>query len=82
VIGKCTGTPLRVFLDRIGADTTAKYVGFECVYGSYEGLDMRGAMHPRTIMAFRLADEILRVKYGYPFKISHRSGFWTDCGYN
>ncbi len=69
MIGKWTGTPLRVFLERIGADTTAKYVGFECADGYYEGMDMPSALHPQTIMAFRLADEILPVKYGYPFKI-------------
>ena len=40
MIGKWTGTPLRVFLERIGADTTAKYVGFECADGYYEGMDM------------------------------------------
>jgi len=60
---------LYAILQRIGADTTAKYVGFECADGYYEGLDMPTAMHPQTLMAFRLADEILPTKYGYPFKI-------------
>ncbi len=27
------------------------------------------ALHPQTLMAFRLSDEILPRKYGYPFKI-------------
>jgi len=69
MIGKWSGTPLRVFLERIGADTTAHYVGFECADGYYEGIDMPTALHPQTIMAFRLSDEILPWKYGYPFKI-------------
>lgn len=69
MIGKWSGAPLREFLTRIGADTTAKYVGFECADGYYEGLDMPTAMHPQTMMAFRLSDEILPQKYGYPFKI-------------
>ena len=69
MIGKWTGTPLRVFLERIGADTTAKYVGFECADGYYEGMDMPTALHPQTIMAFKLSDKILPEKYGYPFKI-------------
>ncbi len=69
MIGKWSGTPLREFLTRIGADTTAKYVGFECADGYYEGLDMPTAMHPQTMMAFKLSDEILPQKYGYPFKI-------------
>jgi DMSO/TMAO reductase YedYZ molybdopterin-dependent catalytic subunit len=69
MIGKWSGTPLREFLTRIGADTTARYVGFECADGYYEGLDMPTAMHPQTLMAFRLSDEILPTRYGYPFKI-------------
>jgi DMSO/TMAO reductase YedYZ molybdopterin-dependent catalytic subunit len=69
MIGKWTGTPLRTFLARIGADTTARYVGFECADGYYEGIDMPTALHPQTIMAFRLSDEILPTRYGFPFKI-------------
>ncbi|MGA3403008.1 MAG: molybdopterin-dependent oxidoreductase [Acetobacteraceae bacterium] len=69
MIGKWSGTPLKTFLERIGADTTAKYVGFECADGYYEGMDMPTALHPQTLMAFRLSDEILPRKYGYPFKI-------------
>ena len=69
MIGKWTGTPLSTFLQRIGADTTAKYVGFECADGYYEGIDMPTALHPQTIMAFSLSDETLPTKYGFPFKI-------------
>ncbi|HXT80769.1 MAG TPA: molybdopterin-dependent oxidoreductase [Acetobacteraceae bacterium] len=69
MIGKWTGTPLRTFLERVGADTTARYVGFECADGYYEGIDMPTALHPQTIMAFKLSDEILPRRYGYPFKI-------------
>ncbi len=69
MIGKWTGTPLSVFLQRIGADTTARYIGFECADGYYEGIDMPTALHPQTIMAFGLADEALPVEHGYPFKI-------------
>jgi DMSO/TMAO reductase YedYZ molybdopterin-dependent catalytic subunit len=69
MIGKWTGTPLHVFLERIGADTTARYVGFECADGYYEGLDMQTALHPQTLMAFKLADEVLPREHGFPFKI-------------
>jgi DMSO/TMAO reductase YedYZ molybdopterin-dependent catalytic subunit len=69
MIGKWTGTPLRTFFERIGADTTARYVGFECADGYYESMDMATALHPQTIMAFKLSDEVLPRKYGYPFKI-------------
>lgn len=69
MIGKWGGTPLRLFLERIGADLDAGYVGFECADGYYESLDMATALHPQTLMAFRLADETLPVKHGFPFKI-------------
>jgi DMSO/TMAO reductase YedYZ molybdopterin-dependent catalytic subunit len=77
MIGKWTGTPLRTFFERIGADTTARYVGFECADGYYESMDMATALHPQTIMAFKLSDEVLPRKYGYPFKIRvpTKSGF-------
>jgi DMSO/TMAO reductase YedYZ molybdopterin-dependent catalytic subunit len=69
MIGKWTGTPLSTFLQRVGADMTAKFVGFECADGYYEGIDMPTALHPQTIMAFSLSDQTLPQKYGYPFKI-------------
>jgi DMSO/TMAO reductase YedYZ molybdopterin-dependent catalytic subunit len=69
MVGKWTGTPLRTFLERIGADTTARYVGFECADGYYESMDMPTAMHPQTLMAFKLADDILPTRHGFPFKI-------------
>ena len=68
-IGKWTGTPLKTFLERIGADTTARYVGFECADGYYEGMDMPTALHPQTLMAFKLGNDILPTRHGYPFKI-------------
>jgi DMSO/TMAO reductase YedYZ molybdopterin-dependent catalytic subunit len=69
MIGKWTGTPLGTFLQRVGADTTARYVGFECADGYYEGIDMPTALHPQTLMAFKLADETLPREHGFPFKL-------------
>jgi hypothetical protein len=69
MIGKWSDTPLKTFLERIGADTMRKYVGFECADGYYEGMGMPTALHPQTIMALRLSAEILPSTYGYPFKI-------------
>jgi len=69
VIGKWGGAPLRVFLQRIGADTTARYVGYQCADGYYGSMDMATALHPQTIMAFKFADQTLPAKFGYPFKI-------------
>ena len=69
MIGKWGGAPLSAFLQRIGADLTAKYVGFECADGYYEGIDMPTALHQQTLMAFALSDETLPTRYGYPFKM-------------
>lgn len=68
-IGKWSGTPFRIFLERVGADTTAKYVGFKCDDDYYTSIDMATALHPQTILAFRYADQILPAKYGFPMKL-------------
>jgi len=69
MIGKWSGPRLGDFLRRVGADLSAKYVGFECADGYYGSIDMATALHPQTIMAFKFADETLPAKYGYPFKV-------------
>ena len=68
-IGKWSGTPFRTFLARIGADITAKYVGFKCDDDYYTSIDMATALHPQTLLTFRYADQILPAKYGFPMKL-------------
>jgi len=68
-IGKWTGTPLREFLRRIGADTRAKYVWFRCAEGYSTSIDMPTALHPQTQMTFKFDGEILPRKYGFPMKV-------------
>ena len=69
MIGKWTGVPFRTFLERIGADLSARYVGFECADGYYSSIDMASALHPQTFLTFKISDEILAPKYGYPLKL-------------
>jgi DMSO/TMAO reductase YedYZ molybdopterin-dependent catalytic subunit len=69
MIGKWGGPCLSDFLQRVGADLSAKYVGFQCADGYYGSIDMPSALHPQTIMAVKFADEIIPAKYGYPFKV-------------
>jgi len=69
MIGKWGGPRLSDFLQRVGADLSAKYVGFQCADGYYGSIDMPSALHPQTIMAVKFADEIIPAKYGYPFKM-------------
>jgi DMSO/TMAO reductase YedYZ molybdopterin-dependent catalytic subunit len=68
-IGSWTGTPLRDFLKRVGADTSAKYVWFRCAEGYSNTIDMPTALHPQTIMAFKYDNDILPQAYGFPMKI-------------
>ena len=68
-IGKWSGVRFSDFLQRVGADTTAKYVGFQCADDYYGSIDMATALHPQTQLSFRFADELLPPKYGYPMKL-------------
>ena len=68
-IGKWSGVRFRTFLERIGADLNAKYVGFKCSDDYYTSIDMATALHPQTLLAFRFADQILPPKYGFPMKL-------------
>jgi len=68
-IGQWSGVNLRYFLERIGADLTAKYVSFKCADDYYGSIDMATALHPQTQLSLRYADELLPPKYGYPMKL-------------
>ena len=68
-IGSWTGTPLRDFLKRVGADTRAKYVWFRCAEGYSTAIDMPTALHPQTQMTFKFDNETLPRAYGFPMKI-------------
>ena len=68
-IGKWTGVRFSHFLELIGADTTAKYVGFQCADDYYTSIDMATALHPQTQLSFRFGDELLAPKYGFPMKL-------------
>jgi DMSO/TMAO reductase YedYZ molybdopterin-dependent catalytic subunit len=68
-IGKWSGVRFSDFLARIGADTSAKYIGFKCADDYYSSVDMATALHPQTQLTFRFADEILPPKYGFPMKL-------------
>jgi DMSO/TMAO reductase YedYZ molybdopterin-dependent catalytic subunit len=68
-IGKWSGVPFRHFLERVGADLTAKYVGFKCLDDYYTSIDMASALHPQTLLAFKFGDRILPPKYGFPMKL-------------
>ncbi|HEX4597863.1 MAG TPA: molybdopterin-dependent oxidoreductase [Burkholderiaceae bacterium] len=68
-IGKWGGVPFADFLNRVGADLTAKFVGFKCADDYYESIDMATALHPQTILALTYDGQTLPPKYGFPMKL-------------
>lgn len=76
-IGQWSGVNLREFLTRIGADLTAKYIGFRCADDYTESLDMPTALHPQTILATHYGREPIADPYGYPLRLrtSTKLGF-------
>ncbi len=68
-VGKWGGVPFAHFLKRVGADTTAKYVGFKCADDYHTSIDMATALHPQTNLALTCDGQVLPAKYGYPVKL-------------
>ena len=68
-IGKWGGVPFSAFLKRVGADLTAKYVGFKCADDYYTSIDMPTALHPQTILALTYDGKTLPPEYGFPMKL-------------
>lgn len=68
-IGKWGGVSFASFLRRVGADTTAKYVGFKCVDDYYTSIDMPTALHPQTLLTLTYDDQPLPPRYGFPMKL-------------
>lgn len=68
-IGKWGGVPFARFLDLVGADRTAKYVGFKCADDYFTSIDMATALHPQTLMALTYDGKVLPPRYGFPMKL-------------
>ncbi len=68
-IGQWSGVPLRAFLERVGADLTAKYVAFKTADDYPSSIDMASALHPQTLLATRYAGTDLPDPYGYPLRL-------------
>ncbi|HET7384618.1 MAG TPA: molybdopterin-dependent oxidoreductase [Pseudolabrys sp.] len=76
-IGQWSGPNLRAFLERIGADLTAKYVAFRSADDYTESIDMATALHPQTILATKYAREPITDPFGFPLRLrtSTKLGF-------
>ena len=73
-IGKWTGVPLSLLLDRAGVSPQARYIVFHCADANdgtpyYESVDMVDARHPQTIVAWALNDAPLPVPNGAPLRV-------------
>ena len=68
-IGKWGGVTFSDFLQRVGADTHAKYIGFKCADDYFTSIDMATALHPQTLLTFTYDGQTLPAKYGYPMKL-------------
>jgi DMSO/TMAO reductase YedYZ molybdopterin-dependent catalytic subunit len=68
-IGQWSGVPLRIFLERVGADTRAKYVNFKTADDYDTSIDMATALHPQTLLATKYAREVLDAPFGYPLRL-------------
>ncbi|MGP0088699.1 MAG: molybdopterin-dependent oxidoreductase [Xanthobacteraceae bacterium] len=68
-IGQWSGVNLRVFLERIGADLSAKYVMFRCADDYSGSIDMATALHPQTILATKYARQPITDPFGFPLRL-------------
>jgi DMSO/TMAO reductase YedYZ molybdopterin-dependent catalytic subunit len=76
-IGHWSGPNLRMFLTRIGADLTAKYVAFRCADGYSSSIDMATVLHPQSILATKYLKEPIGDPFGFPLRLrtSTKLGF-------
>ena len=89
-IGRWGGVPFSLFLRRVGADLSAKYVGFKCIDDYYTCIDMPTALHPQTLLTLTYDDQTLPPRHGFPMKLrmptklgyKNPGGYWEDQGYN
>ena len=68
-IGEWSGPTLRSFLERVGADTKAKYVAFKTADNYPSSIDMATALHPQTLLATKYAGETLADPFGFPLRL-------------
>jgi len=68
-IGKWGGVSFAQLLRRVGADLSAKYIGFKCADDYYTSIDMPTALHPQTLLTLTYDGQELPPRYGFPMKL-------------
>ncbi|HYQ87141.1 MAG TPA: molybdopterin-dependent oxidoreductase [Bacteroidota bacterium] len=81
---KWGGTPLRSFLERVGADLNAKYIYVECADEYFTTYDMASAIHPQTLLCYEAYGKPLVLGHGAPVRITmptklgYKSAKWIN----
>jgi DMSO/TMAO reductase YedYZ molybdopterin-dependent catalytic subunit len=71
MIGEWGGVPLRDFLQKVGADLSARYVSFHCddPISYTTSIDMPSALHPQTILCLTYAGKPITAPFGAPMRV-------------
>jgi DMSO/TMAO reductase YedYZ molybdopterin-dependent catalytic subunit len=69
VIGNFGGARLADFLDRLGADPTARFIEVSCADDYYESIDMATARHPQTLLCYEMYGKPLMREHGAPLRL-------------
>lgn len=76
-IGKWTGVPLALVLQRAGLQASARYIVFWCADSLepgeggqyYESIGLEDAFHPQTILAYEMNGRPLPIPHGAPLRL-------------
>ncbi len=85
MIPRWGGTPLREFLQSVGADMNAKYISVKCGDDYYTGYDMPSALHPQTLLCYEAYNKPLTIEHGAPVRITmptklgYKSAKWISA---
>jgi DMSO/TMAO reductase YedYZ molybdopterin-dependent catalytic subunit len=69
VIGSFGGARLADFLDKIGADPTARFVEVTCADDYYESIEIASARHPQTLLCYEMYDQPITRGHGAPVRL-------------
>lgn len=69
MIPKWGGTPMKHFLELIGADLNAKYLYVECADNYYCSYDLPSMLHAQTLLCYEAYEKPLTLKHGAPLRI-------------
>ncbi len=69
VVGSFGGARISDFLELVGGDVQARFLGFECADDYYESLDMATALHPQSLLCYQMYGRPLNRGHGAPLRL-------------